>query len=222
MNNKIVSAIFCVALCLLIITFSIGLPIYFRPFYYLQIDTLEIPAKTGYSKAVITEAYDEVLDYLTLPGLEFGVGELEFSESGKSHFEDCKVLFDLNISVLLVSLLVIVVILVLKKRGLVSLGRSKGYNVWFKSGVSVLTVFAAVGVLASINFDVAFTIFHKLFFAGKENWVFDSRFDPVIEILPQQFFMNCAILILSSICILSFTFITYGIVDKKKKEKQGV
>ena len=222
MKNKIVSAIFCLALCLLIITFSIGLPIYFRPFYYLQIDALEIPAKTGYSKAVITEAYNEVLDYLTLPGREFGVGELEFSQSGKSHFEDCKVLFNLNISVLLVSLLVIVVILVLKKRGFVSLGRSKGYNLWFKSGISVLIIFAVVGVLASLDFDVAFTVFHKLFFTGKENWVFDSRFDPVIKILPQQFFMKCAILILSSICILSCACIIYGIINKKKKEKQGM
>ena len=218
MKTKIISAVFCLALCLLIITLSIGLPIYFRSFYYLQIDALEIPEKTGYSKAVIIDAYNEVLDYLTLPGREFGVGELEFSQSGKSHFEDCKVLFNLNISVLFISLLVIVVILVLKKRGVISLERSKGYNLWFKSGVSVLTVFAALGVLASINFDVAFTIFHKLFFVGKDNWFFSTITDPVIEILPQQFFMNCAILILSSVCVLSIGCIIFGIIDKRKKQ----
>ena len=222
MKTKIISAVFCLALCLLIITLSIGLPIYFRPFYYLQIDALEIPEKTGYSKAVITEAYNEVLDYLTLPGREFGVGELTFSESGKSHFEDCKVLFNLNISVLFISLLVIVVILVLKKRGVISLERSKGYNLWFKSGVSVLAAFVILGALVSINFENAFTFFHKLFFVGKDNWFFSTITDPVIEILPQQFFMNCAILVLSSICILSCACIIYGIIDKKKKEKQGV
>lgn len=222
LKNKIISAVFCVTLCLLIITFSIGLPIYFRPFYYLQINALQIPEKTGYSYETVKGAYDEVLDYLTLPNKEFGAGDLTYSQSGKSHFEDCKVLFDLNITVLLVSLLTVVVILVLKKRGVFSLSKQKGYNLWFKSGASVLTVFAVVGVLASLNFDVAFTVFHKLFFPDKENWVFDSRYDPVIEILPQQFFMNCAILILSFICILSVACIIYGIADKKKKEKQGV
>jgi len=56
-------------------------------------------------------------------------------------------------------------------------------------------VFSVVGILAAIDFDRAFVIFHTLFFPGKDNWIFDWRMDPIILILPQEFFRNCAILI---------------------------
>ena len=40
-DNKLISLIFGIALAVLIITFSIGLPIYVRPFYYAHIDALD-------------------------------------------------------------------------------------------------------------------------------------------------------------------------------------
>ena len=48
----------------------------------------------------LKEAYDEVLNYLTLPNKPFGTGQLKYSESGMSHFVDCKKLFNLNISLI--------------------------------------------------------------------------------------------------------------------------
>ena len=103
MKDKLLTTLFGICAALLIITFSIGLPIYFRPFYYMQIDALDITGTSGEDYDTVKEAYDEVLDYLTLPGREFGTGEFKYSEEGKSHFEDCKVLFDLNFWVLIVS-----------------------------------------------------------------------------------------------------------------------
>ena len=50
-------------------------------------------------------------------------------------------------------------------------------------------------VLAALDFDRAFVVFHSLFFPGKTNWVFDWYHDPIIRVLPQEFFRNCAILI---------------------------
>ena len=77
MKNKILTAVFGFALAILIITFSIGLPIYFRPFYYWQINALEIEEYSGFDRKTIIEAFDDVMDYLTLPGHEFGTGELK-------------------------------------------------------------------------------------------------------------------------------------------------
>ena len=70
MKNKILTAVLGIFIALFIITFSIGLPIYFRPFYYMQIESLGIPEMCGESYETIKDAYDEVLDYLTkfLPG----------------------------------------------------------------------------------------------------------------------------------------------------------
>lgn len=67
MKSKIISILFAIALGLLIITFSIGLPIYLRFFYYLHIPALNLEQTSGYTYAQIKTAYDQVLNYLTLP-----------------------------------------------------------------------------------------------------------------------------------------------------------
>ena len=217
-DNKLISLIFGIALAVLIITFSIGLPIYVRPFYYWHIDALEMPEYTEWSREQIKDAYDDVLDYLTLPGHEFGTGELKYSEEGKAHFADCKVLFDLNRNALLISLATVVLLLILNKRGAIRLSHPGGLGVPFYSGVSVLITFVSVGLLASQNFDKAFTVFHKIFFPGKDNWMFDPRTDEIIWVMPQEFFMDCAILICLSIVLISITLICVE-VAKKRREK---
>ena len=50
-----------------------------------------------------------------------------------------------------------------------------------------------------------FTVFHSIFFPGKDNWLFDPVTDPVILILPEAFFRNCAIAIVTvllTVCIM--------------------
>ena len=116
MKNGILTTFLIFFTIILTITFSIGLPIYIRPFYYLQIDLLDLPEKTGVSKTDIITSYDEVLDYLTLPNKEFGTGVFKYSESGKSHFEDCKKLFDLNAVSFGISLVAVAVLIFLKHK----------------------------------------------------------------------------------------------------------
>jgi integral membrane protein (TIGR01906 family) len=88
-------------------------------------------------------------------------------------------------------------------------------NILFSTGAFTLGGFLVIGGLAAINFDVAFTVFHKIFFPGKSNWLFDWNKDQIIRILPQDFFMNCAILILASIIVLCLGCIIFGILEKK-------
>ena len=218
MKNKILSILFAVAVAVLVITFSIGLPIYFRPFYYMQIDPLDITESTGEDYETIKAAYDELLDYLTIPGNEFGTGVFEYSESGKSHFEDCKFLFDLNIIALIVSLAVVVTLIILLRMDIFELSRPFGLNILFTVGASILLFFSSVAGLAALDFDKAFEIFHTVFFPGKDNWIFSKYEDRIITALPQEFFMNCAILIVSSIIILSVTMMVVGIVCRGKKK----
>lgn len=217
-KNRGVSVVFAVALAILILTFSIGLPIYFRPFYYVQIDTLDMVERTGYSYEVIKAAYDEVLNYLTLPWCEFGTGELAWSESGASHFADCLFLFNLNAAALIISAAIVIVVLILSKRGVISLAKPLGLNLGFWSGASLLGVFGLLALLVSQDFNTAFTVFHALFFPGKDNWVFNPYTDEIIKVMPQEFFMNCAILIVSSIILISLTLIVLGIVGKAREK----
>lgn len=201
--GRALTALYIVAIALLIITFSIGLPIYVRPFYYAHIGPLELTEDTGMTREQIKQGYDEVLDYLTLPGREFRCGEFRYSEEGKGHFEDCKVLFDLNAAVLLASAAVVLTLWLLHRYRLISLRQPKGWSPSALASAAVLATFAVLGALVAVDFDTAFTVFHTLFFPGKSNWLFDPATDGIILALPQTFFMNCAILIGASVIGIS-------------------
>lgn len=191
--KRVLSAVCAVSVFLFLLTASIGLPIYIRPFYYAHIDAFDLPQRSGYTAGEIREAYDEVIDYLTMPGREFGSGVMPYSEDGKAHFVDCKGLFDLNAVILAASALVLAVLFALRKKwGPYRLGK---HSAPFWAAVLSLTAPMIIGFLAALDFDRAFVIFHSIFFPGKTNWVFDWFADPIIRVLPQEFFRNCAILI---------------------------
>ena len=204
MKDKILTAVYGVALALMILSVSIGLPIYVRPFYYMQIDALGIEEFSGFDRETIIEAYDEMITYCTVPGAEFGTGDLKYSEEGASHFADCKGLFLLDGAVILISAPLVIALFILSKLGVYRMCRPFGFKASFISAVSLLGSFGAIAGLAALDFQRAFTIFHKLMFPGKDNWLFDPRTDEIIMILPIDFFMNCAILIVSSIIISLF------------------
>lgn len=217
MKNAILTGLLGFFIVILIITFSIGLPIYVRPFYYYQVDALDIPSYSGADRETIIEAYDELMDYLTIPGNEFGTGDFKYSEEGKSHFVDCKVLFDLNLYAFIISMVGAVILLILSGAGVFELCRPFGMNIAFSSGLFTLLGFALIGGLVATDFSKAFTIFHQIFFPGKTNWYFSWFEDEIIRILPQDFFMNCAILIFASIVTLSLLSIIQGIVTRGRR-----
>ena len=191
--KRFFSALCAVCVFFLLLTAAIGLPIYIRPFYYAHIGACDLERISGYQEAEIRAAYDEVLDYLTLPGREFGTGVMPHSADGKAHFEDCKGLFDLNASILLGSGLTLAVLFLMRKRwGPYRLGKRSAA---FWAAVLSVTAPMIIGTLAAIDFDRAFVVFHSIFFPGKTNWVFDWYADPIIRVMPQEFFRNCAILI---------------------------
>ena len=214
MKSRILSAVFALALILFILTASIGLPIYIRPFYYAHIEPMGLEAYTGLTAEQLREAYDGILDYLTLPNRPFSCGILPFSAEGEAHFADCRVLFDLNRNVLLMSGGILAVLLLLQRKfGPYRLG--KRHAAWW-AGLLALIAPLVIGALAALDFDRAFVIFHQIFFPGKSNWLFDWRTDPIILALPQEFFRNCAILIGAGLVIFSLSLLIFtGSWDKK-------
>ena len=53
---------------------------------------------------------------------------------------------------------------------------------------AVLAFLAAFGAL--LDWDALFTAFHKLFFRN-DYWLFDPDTDPVINLLPDSYFLHC-------------------------------
>ncbi len=219
MKDKILSGAFAIALAVLILTTSIALPIYIRPFYYAQIEPLNIPERTGKDYETVKEAYDCVLDYLTIPGKEFSTGDFPYSQNGYKHFKDCKALFNLNVILLFISLAAVITLSILNRKKIFTLYRPNGMHISYKVCKRLIIILGAVTLIASINFTWAFDLFHRLLFPQNEYWGFDFRYDPIIKALPEAYFRNCAILILSSALIQAVTVMTINKVLKNKRSK---
>lgn len=215
-ESKLLSLALAVVLALGVLSGAVAVPILCRTFYYAQIGPLGLEEYTGLNEQVIREAYDDVLDYCTGKTDTFSAGLLPFSESGESHFADVRGLFLLDLRVLAVSLGALVVLLLFARwrrlRPRRFLGRGPGF--WGAAGLG--GAFLIIGGLAALDFDRAFVVFHTLFFPGKDNWIFDWRTDPVILILPQDFFRNCAILVLLLLLVWCAALIALDFITGKK------
>ena len=216
-DSKSFSVFLAIALALVLLTGSIAVPILCRPFYYAQIGPLGLEASTGLTEEQIKTAYDEMLDYCQ-GGEEFSTGVLRWSESGKSHFTDVRFLFQLDLQVLVCTLALVTASLLFIRRGrhrpALLLGRGPGF--W--AGVGLGGLFLLVGALAALDFDRAFVVFHALFFPGKDNWLFDPAQDQIINILPQEFFRSCAILILGLLMAGCAALIAFDLTRKRDRE----
>ena len=164
-QSKILSVLLAVLTACLVLSSSVAVPILCRPFYYAHIGPLGLVQATGLTEEAIRQAYD------------------------------VRVLFLLDLAVLALSAALLLLWFLLGRRmGLGPrplLGRGPGF--WAAAGLGI--VFAVVGLLASLDFERAFVVFHALFFPGKDNWLFDPAVDQIILILPEVFFRNCALLI---------------------------
>lgn len=215
-------AIFLAAVTFLfIVSFSIAVPIWFRPFYYMQIGPLEIVENSdGFTREQVITGFNELMNYLNF-GAPFATGDFAYTESGKAHFEDCKVLFDLDTWVMLVSGAILLAALILKKTNVIKADKLKGFDFYFYGGVLGVGIPLILGIIIAINPDAAFTTFHKIFFPGKENWNFNWNKDQIIRILPFQFFMNCAALIGVIWLGFSAAAVTVSSVRHKKALRGG-
>ena len=215
-ESKWLSAVLIIATMLFILSSSIATATCWKEFYYLQIDDLGLIEDTGLTREEIKTAYSEMVDYCNGVRKEFSVGKLHYSESGKSHFEDCRKLFVLDLQVLFVSGGILVLWAVIRNFVKVRSHLVKGHNPGFWGAVVLLVTAVVLGGLGSINFDRTFVVFHTLFFPGKTNWYFDPRVDEVINILPEEFFMRCAILIVCVVLLECTVLIVTDLVLRKK------
>ena len=216
-TSRPLSIVLAVLTALTLLTGAIAAPILCRSFYYAHIGPLQLVERTGFTEEEIRTAFDEMMDYC-LGAEEFSTGVLAWSESGKDHFTDVRALFLLDLRVLAVSALALAALLLFARLTGRTPARLLGRGPAFWAGAGLGAVFLLVGALASLDFDRAFVLFHALFFPGKDNWMFDPRKDQIINILPQQFFMNCAILILAILIAGCAALIIWDLLRGRKKQ----
>ncbi len=189
-GSKLLTALAALLTALFSLSAALALPMLWRGWYYLQIDALALPARTGWSPAVIREAFDQVMDFLLFDA-PFGTGQLAWSTDGMAHFADCKFLFRLDLVIFAITgalLLGLVFALVFFP----GFRRKFAVSPPFLAFIFTLVVLLFFGVWAFVDFDGLFTAFHTLCFPGKTNWIFDYRTDQIILILPEEFWAYTA------------------------------
>lgn len=217
-SSKLLTVILALLAAVALLAGSIAAPILCRPFYYAHIDAMALPERTGWSRDEIVTAYNEMLDYC-LGGEEFSTGVLKWSEEGKSHFHDVRGLFLLDLWAGGIALVLLAAVLIAMRMGAWRPRRLWGRGPAFWAGCGLLTAGALVGGLAAANFDRAFVVFHAIFFPGKDNWIFDPYADQIINVLPQDFFMHCAILILALVVLGCVILMAADLASGRKTTK---
>lgn len=128
--------------------------------------------------------YGQLLAYLQLPWVtHLHMQDFASSPSGAQHFRDVRHLFLLAIGVVWVTAFPAI-------RTWRRLRQKKERwrfvrPFWIGAVIPVI-----LGGLMAINFDAVFIRFHQLLFRN-DDWLFDPALDPIINVLPEDFFMVC-------------------------------
>ncbi|NQP54906.1 TIGR01906 family membrane protein [Streptococcus suis] len=146
--------------------------------------------KIVYMKSAdISYNFNILMNYLTNP-FQTVLDMPNFSSSvdGLKHFADVKKLFHLAQGVFVLSFPAFFLFI---KQILL-----KGHG-WLvqKTFLWMMLAPVVIGLMVLLlGFDQFFVLFHTVLFPGDSTWLFDPVKDPVIYILPEEFFLHCFIL----------------------------
>ena len=176
-----------VIIALFIISLAVVFVLYFRPLYYLDIHLFHLDQASGRDAATVRRNYDVLCDYLFFWNRgALALPDFAMSEHGRIHFADCKRIFDV-VQILCLASGILTLAGALRRKHTARCLRI--------AGILTITIPIVLGLLAFFSWDTLFVTFHTILFRN-DYWLFDPAADPVILILPDGYFLQCAVLIL--------------------------
>lgn len=211
--QKVTDVVLALILMLCIISAAVILTLNFRQLYYYDVKALEISKNSGYSEEDIIKNYDALIDYNSMfDKSELSLPTLPMSEHGKIHFEEVKVIF-------VAFEYFFCAALIFGAAGLIYKLIKKRYSVLTLTGALSIIIPLFVGGFIALNWERCFVLFHEIMF-DNDYWLFDPVTDPVIRILPDEFFMHCAVMIVALVILCSIICILLGTLLSKKQRKK--
>ena len=157
--------------------------------YPQEISWLNLTNRVHLQPQTIQHNFNVLMDYLTNPlSQALEMPDFPSSASGIHHFAVVKGLFHLAQGVAVVTL----PIFYLFWKQVIQKGFLPLYRRALLIILSLPLVLGLVGVF--IGFEQFFTLFHQILFVGDDTWLFDPAKDPVILILPENFFLHAFLL----------------------------
>jgi integral membrane protein (TIGR01906 family) len=209
---KIINILIALCLSLFIISIAVKFTLSFKQLYYFDIDNLRITENYDIKKDVLIKNYDILIDYLQKKDIsKLSMPNFPTSKEGEIHFIEVKNIFmEFNTLLYLTGIISIL--------GVIFKLRKKSYSFIKYSSFGLLSIPLILSIPFAVNFDKSFTAFHKMFFSN-DYWEFDPVRDPIINVLPQEFFMHCAVLILILIAICSLAlFLIHRKLNKTQRD----
>jgi len=212
-NSILLGIIIGVFLLVFLTSLALGVLLSSDLLYRFEIDALHIEAESGLTREIILRNYNAVITFLSpFNNYGFSMPDLVASSGGVNHFNDVKVIVNaVYVAGIICFLLVVFCSMVFS--------RKMGSKTLVTVSITVFTVPIIMAGAIAIDFDWFFILFHELFFTN-DDWIFDAYSDPVITILPAEYFMHCAIVIVVFWLIGSFIYLMMSI-KKKNRAKVG-
>lgn len=190
--RNVLGTVVCTAL---IISLCVTLTLLYRPLYFRDMQQMKLAERNGVTEEEILANYRTLITYNTL----FGPDELEFptltqSETGRIHFAEVKKIF--------VGFQWCAIVCLLLFSSLLARSRVARDFRWLRAtAIAIGVILAAIAAVFLIGgWDNVFVWFHKLVF-NNDYWIFDYTTDPIINFLPDTYFLHCALQILINVLI---------------------
>ena len=202
--------------CLFILSASVVLVLNIRVIYYCDIDTLHLTKEVDLTKEQIRENYDALIDYnLFWKGedtLQFP--DFPMSEHGQIHFAEVRRIF-VALQYLMIGSAAVFFI---GEWGKLRRGSRRSLKL---TAILSIALPLAAGAMIAANWEAFFVGFHHVMFSN-DYWLFDPATDPVILILPDAFFLHCAVWILAFVLVGSMLCMSGYCLCNLKQENRRI
>lgn len=149
--------------------------------YLMIIKFMDISTSTHIKMTDIADNYTNIIRYLQSPFISHMHTVIPVNDVVIKHFRDVKTLIIIN------NLLVVILTLVNFKM-INRLSISNKLWILRMPLRSIYMLFTSLVIFSVIDFKDAFVFMHKLLFRN-QNWIFDEKKEPIINLFPSQYFM---------------------------------
>lgn len=202
-------------LTMFIISCAVTAALQMKPIYHSDIDRYELTKVSGLTASELKQDYDELVNYNSIWGDDkLELPHFKLSDSAAKHFAEARdifLFFGWGIIVFGMAAL-----------AMIRLSPRKQYGNTYLLVTSCLSIAlpCILGIFAMTSWDKLFVLFHKISF-GNDLWIFDPKTDPIINVLPEQFFLHEALAIFAFMIAGGIICLIAYIKSKSTKEESA-
>lgn len=207
-RTEIKSFFFGLTGMLFLISGAVLLTLSCKGLYKSDMKRYDLAGESGYSEEEILENYDELISYNLSPFhkmLKFPT--FPMSEEARIHFKEVKSIFQSFLWMTGISSILLVWIFFRSYK-------KQDWKFLKYTGICSIAIPLLLGILIERNWEKVFVSFHELIFQN-DYWLFDPVTDPIILVLPDEYFMHCAMMIIAIVFIGAvLSLVSWNILKK--------